>query len=166
VSLPRHLGPPWLESHTSGRTTSKGEDQSDASFSDWTINLSWAALSSSRDFASSCVRSERLGSQGVILFRTKRCKASRSAWQKSGWRATTPCGRRARTVRRSCWRSAVSLRKSPFVRPPATTNGVPRAPEGHVGATAEKPCHGSNLLRTMARHYSDAWPRFSEHIIT
>src|SRR5215208_6970723 len=28
VSLPRHRGPPWLESHTSGRTTSKGEDQS------------------------------------------------------------------------------------------------------------------------------------------
>src|SRR5829696_5757588 len=27
VSLPRHRGPPWLESHTSGRTTSKGEDQ-------------------------------------------------------------------------------------------------------------------------------------------
>src|SRR5215218_5657716 len=26
VSLPRHRGPPWLESHTSGRTTSKGED--------------------------------------------------------------------------------------------------------------------------------------------
>src|SRR4051812_46325705 len=28
VSLPRHRGPPWLESHTSGRSTSKGEDQS------------------------------------------------------------------------------------------------------------------------------------------
>src|SRR3954452_5841248 len=27
VSLPRHRGPPWLESHTSGRSTSKGEDQ-------------------------------------------------------------------------------------------------------------------------------------------
>src|SRR5215203_953791 len=27
VSLPRHRGPPWLKSHTSGRTTSKGEDQ-------------------------------------------------------------------------------------------------------------------------------------------
>src|SRR5829696_3878595 len=26
VSLPRHRGPPSLESHTSGRTTSKGED--------------------------------------------------------------------------------------------------------------------------------------------
>ena len=49
--------------------------------------------------------------------------------------------------------------------PPATTNGVPRAPEGHVGATAEKPCHGSNLLRAMARHYFDAWPRFSEQSI-
>ena len=29
LSLPRHRGPPWLESHTSGRTTSKGEDQDD-----------------------------------------------------------------------------------------------------------------------------------------
>src|SRR5829696_2225784 len=27
VSLPRHRGPPWPESHTSGRTTSKGEAQ-------------------------------------------------------------------------------------------------------------------------------------------
>src|SRR3954470_13024507 len=31
VSLPRHRGPPWLESHTSGRTASKGEDHTGVS---------------------------------------------------------------------------------------------------------------------------------------
>jgi SAM-dependent methyltransferase len=41
VSLPRHLGPPWLESHTSGRTTSKGEDHYDDIEFSHTFDLIW-----------------------------------------------------------------------------------------------------------------------------
>ena len=55
--------------------------------------------------------------------------------------------------------SSIASNEPICAAPQPRKNCVPRAPEGHVGATAEKQCHCSNLLRTIARRYqSEAWP--------